>query len=112
MGVFGHFFDAVKNHYADFEGTATREQIWMYVLGSFIFAILFGIIDGITGTLVFGALFNLALLLPGISIMARRLHDRNMSGFWQLVPFLGLVVMFLPSYKKKNVLKKYGGTMK
>ena len=54
------------------------------------------------------------LLVPFIMVIAasaRRLHSRNMTGWWQLVPFLSFVVMFLKEYPEDKILKKYGGTM-
>ena len=43
-----------------------------------------------------GAVFSLATLLPSIAAAARRLHDTNRSGWWQLiaiVPVVGIIVL-------------------
>lgn len=44
------------------------------------------------------AVFYLAILIPSIAVAVRRLHDRNMSGWWYLgfivlsaIPFVGVV---------------------
>ena len=44
-----------------------------------------------------GGIYGLAVLIPGIAVTVRRLHDTGRSGWWMLVsliPFGGLVVLF------------------
>jgi uncharacterized membrane protein YhaH (DUF805 family) len=84
--------DAVKTcltKYADFDGRATRTEYWWFFL-----AVLLGSAVTSLITLRVYALFSLVTLLPMIAAGARRLHDTNRSGWWQLlalVPF-GVVV--------------------
>lgn len=43
-------------------------------------------------------LFSLIVLIPSISLGTRRLHDTNMSGWWQLValiPVIGPVILIV-----------------
>lgn len=43
-------------------------------------------------------IFDLALLIPGIAITTRRLHDTNRSGWWQLlafIPIIGWIVLIV-----------------
>ncbi len=89
--------DAVKaclTKYADFNGRATRTEYWWFFL-----AVLLGSAVTALITLKIYALFSLATLLPMIAVGARRLHDTNRSGWWQLlalVPFgVILVIIFL-----------------
>ena len=89
--------DAVKaclTKYADFNGRATRTEYWWFFL-----AVLLGSTAASLITLKIYALFSLATLLPMIAVGARRLHDTNRSGWWQLlalVPFgVILVLIFL-----------------
>lgn len=45
-----------------------------------------------------GSLFNLAVLLPSLGLGARRLHDINLSGWWQLVgiiPIIGWIILIV-----------------
>ena len=54
---------------------------------------------------------SLLLILPLFAVTARRLHDINMSGWWQLigfVPIIGWLMIFF--YCKKSDLEdnKYG----
>jgi uncharacterized membrane protein YhaH (DUF805 family) len=89
--------DAVKaclTKYADFNGRATRTEYWWFFL-----AVLLGSAAASLITLRVYALFSLATLLPMIAVGARRLHDTNRIGWWQLlalVPFgVILVIIFL-----------------
>ncbi|PKM29548.1 MAG: DUF805 domain-containing protein [Gammaproteobacteria bacterium HGW-Gammaproteobacteria-11] len=93
-----HFVNAIKLHYADFTGRATRTQYWMYTLFYILIYIGLGVIDYIIGMNLLTALFALALLIPSIAIAARRLHDTNRSGWWQLIaiiPLIGAIVLIV-----------------
>jgi len=89
--------DAVKacfRKYADFNGRATRTEYWWFFL-----AVLLGTAAASLISLRVYALFSLVTLLPMIAVGARRLHDTNRSGWWQLlalVPFgVILAIIFL-----------------
>ncbi|RFA31001.1 hypothetical protein CAI21_03235 [Alkalilimnicola ehrlichii] len=91
-----HFLDAIKQ-YADFSGRATRTQYWMYILFYMIFYVVAAVIDAVIGIGIFTAVYALGLLIPSLAIAARRLHDTNRSGWWQLialVPLVGLVLIY------------------
>ena len=77
--------------YGDFSGRAARSEYWWWelflVLGT-LAAALFG--DKVS------ALFSLATLLPSLAVGARRLHDVDKSGWWQLlwiVPIIGWLIL-------------------
>jgi len=80
--------------YADFNGRATRSEYWWFFL-----AVLLGSAAALSIAYRLYVLFSLVTLLPMIAVGARRLHDTNRSGWWQLlalVPFgVILVVVFL-----------------
>ena len=49
-------------------------------------------------TMFAGSIYSLALLIPGLSAGARRLHDTGRSGWWQLlwlVPIIGWLVLIV-----------------
>ena len=88
------FFPAVKtcfNKYADFQGRASRAEFWWFALFVTLVSIGAAIIDGaLLGTHydetgVIGWLWTLVTLLPSLAVGARRLHDINNSGWWQLL---------------------------
>lgn len=89
-----NFIEAVQSgfkKYADFKTRSSRSEFWFWVLFTFILNIITSIFDSImfqvgpgqTGPI--GLILSLALLCPNISIGARRLHDINKSGWWQLL---------------------------
>ncbi len=90
------FQDSIKvcfSKYADFAGRATRSEYWWFVL----FIVLVSLATSLFSNVLSG-LFSLATLLPSIAAAARRLHDTNRSGWWQLIVFLpvvGLVVLIV-----------------
>ena len=94
----------IVEKYADFTGRAPRAEYWWYILGLVVVAIVISIIDGILGLkgMVLGlwgpltALFMLATIVPSLAVGARRLHDTNRSGWWQLlfyIPYALMVVL-------------------
>ena len=102
--------------YFDFSGRARRAEYWLFFLFYFVVSFVLLFADGALGfsiqTLGLGALgliFGLAMFIPGLAVAVRRLHDRDMRGWWMLlvfIPFLGLLallIMFvLPGTKGSN----------
>jgi uncharacterized membrane protein YhaH (DUF805 family) len=92
------FIDPIKNQYADFTGRATRQQFWMYVLVYIGVSIVVGIVAGILKMPFLGNLLSLALMVPSWAIGARRLHDIDKSGWWQLlgmIPVIGWIILII-----------------
>lgn len=93
-----YYIDAWKN-YVNFQGRARRKAYWMFVLFNVIAAVIANVIDGVLGTGgILGALYGLAVLLPGIALGVRRLHDIGKSGWWLLivlVPLIGPIILLV-----------------
>ena len=102
------FGEAVKTcfrKYFGFSGRATRPEYWWFFLFLVIGSIVFSIIDivafGIDATIQpLTNIFSLGTLFPSIAVAARRLHDTNRSGWWQLIPLapLPLLLLAIPGY--------------
>jgi uncharacterized membrane protein YhaH (DUF805 family) len=87
--------DILKNKYVKFDGRAGRPEYWYFFLFNIVVGVIFGIIGGVSGgpTLidVLYFLFVLAVLLPGIAVTIRRLHDQDRSGWFILLAFIPIV---------------------
>ncbi len=93
-----NWFMLALSKYAQFSGRSTRQEYWMYVLVYVIIAIVLGVIEGVLHTRFLGIVLTLALLLPSLSVSARRLHDTGRSGWWQLlnlIPLVGWIVLIV-----------------
>lgn len=112
------YLKVVKN-YVGFSGRARRKEYWMFILFNLIFSIAAVILDNIIGTAIGGIgygviyiLYSLAVLLPSLAAVVRRLHDVGKSGwmiFISIIPLIGviwlLVLLVLDSNPGEN---KYG----
>ncbi len=96
-----NWYVKVLKQYADFNGRARRQEYWMFVLFNIIFSIVAGAIDAAIGSGgAIGGLYGLAVLIPGLAVSVRRLHDIGKSGWMLLVvliPVIGaiwLIILF------------------
>jgi len=113
------FGDAVKNaivnNYVNFSGRASRSEYWWFTLFNIIVGIVLLPVDmalgfdplasdpmsplssfGVASTIA-----TLALLLPGLGLMWRRLHDGNRSGWYVLlgvIPIINFIGVFVLLY--------------
>lgn len=91
---------AITQNYCNFNGRASRSEYWWYCLFVFALGIVIGIIFSSSQTAlnVVSGLVNLALLLPGLGLAVRRLHDINKSGWWillALIPVVGAIILII-----------------
>lgn len=91
------FIPAVKSffiRYTDFSGRSSRSEYWWVVLLNILVAI---ILSGI-GLEILGTLYALTVLIPGIALFVRRLHDTNKSAWYilmGLIPVAGVILYFI-----------------
>jgi uncharacterized membrane protein YhaH (DUF805 family) len=86
------------SHYVGFSGRAARSEYWYWFLFVIIGYIVTGIIDAVLGLGFISGLFGLVVLLPGIAISVRRLHDLDRSGWWVLlglIPVVGAIILII-----------------
>ena len=98
------FTESIKTclrKYIDFNGRASRPEYWWFVLLSIVLSFI----------PVIGWLIRLALLLPSLSVQARRLHDMNRSAWWLLllvppITIIGGIILLVMSASRTG--PKYG----
>jgi uncharacterized membrane protein YhaH (DUF805 family) len=94
-----NFYLDVLKKYAVFDGRAGRQEFWMFVLFNAIIMIGLTVIETVVGGPgILGTLYSLAVLVPSLAVGARRLHDTDRSGWWQLigfVPLIGVIVLIV-----------------
>lgn len=96
------YLKAWKN-YATFSGRASRKEYWSFVLWNLIISFAIGFFSGLIPALVVVAtLYPYAVLLPGITVAARRMHDTDHSGWWLLCPFVNLVFALTKGDQEAN----------
>jgi uncharacterized membrane protein YhaH (DUF805 family) len=100
--VWQNFTDTVSGHYCDFSGRVGRPQFWYYIAVYVILGILVSVVGDITFTgHGLRSLYALALLLPTLGIIARRLHDMGRTASWALliaVPWVLTILMGLLTF--------------
>lgn len=115
-----HWMILPFKRYAEFSGRSRRLEYWLFAL---LNVVVFGVLLWVTGgmaamtapgldgdptagvTALFGGagmlvlVYWLAVLIPNIAVNVRRLHDRDLSGWWYLgaivgsmLPYVGMLV--------------------
>ncbi|MFJ3903811.1 DUF805 domain-containing protein [Streptomyces sp. NPDC090025] len=92
------YIDVLKK-YAVFNGRARRQEFWMFALFNILALIIVAVIDAALGTYpLLYAIYGLAVLLPGLGVTVRRLHDTGRSGWWiliDLIPLVGAIILIV-----------------
>ncbi|WP_344707289.1 DUF805 domain-containing protein [Sphingomonas swuensis] len=80
--------------FATFSGRARRSEFWWFYLLTIIGSVVANLIDatisgGDASPPYVSLLWTLITFIPLLAAMARRFHDRDMTGLWVLAPVLG-----------------------
>ncbi len=94
------FTQAVRSGFANsftFEGRASRSEYWYFVLFVVICAVPAALVDQLLiGQPVLQVVLTLATIVPHVSVIVRRLHDTEHSGwfYWiALIPLIGVCIL-------------------
>ncbi|MXQ09302.1 DUF805 domain-containing protein [Alphaproteobacteria bacterium GH1-50] len=91
------FTEAVRTcfrKYITVSGRARRAEFWWFALFYLIVGAVLNAIDlSLFGpdTALLSPIFGLVMFVPSITVAVRRLHDRDMSGWWWLLNFIPLI---------------------
>ena len=89
--------------YAFFSGRASRSEFWWFSL----FCLIGGIVTSVVDIMILGyssegygpvnIIFSVITFLPALAVGARRLHDINKSGLWQLLilTIIGIILLII-----------------
>jgi uncharacterized membrane protein YhaH (DUF805 family) len=97
---FQEAIQAVVGKYADFTGRARRSEYWYWTLAvliAYVVCLVFLAIVKPLG-LVLIIVLVLGVIVPGLAVSVRRLHDTGRSGWWlliSLVPLVGGIVLLV-----------------
>jgi uncharacterized membrane protein YhaH (DUF805 family) len=95
---FGQAISSGFSNYVNFSDRACRSEYWFWFLFVIIGNIVTLGIDYAIGIQIISSLFSLAVLIPGIAIAVRRLHDLDRSGWWillALIPLIGAIILLI-----------------
>lgn len=105
-----------------FTGRTSRADFWYAYLANFLVGVIFGFITGFVTTLVgegagaavslLTSVYSIAVLIPGLALEIRRLHDVNKSGWYLLMSLIPLVgwIFVLIAYCSASVEPNNYGT--
>ena len=111
---------SVLTNWNNFSGRACRSEFWFFCLAAVLVQVIISIIEIATGMVdrlestemyemgILSIIFTLLILVPSISVASRRLQDRGLSGWWQLLylTIIGIpvivVLAMLPAKEDEN----------
>jgi uncharacterized membrane protein YhaH (DUF805 family) len=99
---YGQAIAAGYSNYFNFKDRSTRSAYWYFALfvglGAFTTAIVDILLFGMKDVGPTGVIFQLATIIPIMSLSVRRLHDIGRTGWWVLlgvIPIIGWIVLMV-----------------
>lgn len=99
-----NWYTKCLKQYADFSGRARRKEYWMFTLFNVLIQLVLCMIDAAMGSMgssgygILSGIYSLAILIPGIAVCVRRLHDVGRSGWFYLlilIPLAGAIILLV-----------------
>ena len=97
--------------YAVFSGRSSLSAYWYWTLFAALVYTATLLIDSILGTGFIYLIAAVALFLPGLAVLIRRLHDADHSGWWVLIsffPLIGFIVLIVFLVTPSKPANKWG----
>jgi uncharacterized membrane protein YhaH (DUF805 family) len=101
----------VLKNYVGFTGRARRKEYWMFFLVNYIICVVLAIVDNMSETPMLTLIYSLAVMLPSLAVLVRRLHDTGRSGWWffiSIIPFVGSIILLVFTCMDSEMENKYG----
>lgn len=105
MNAIDYYKKVVVDNYANFDGRARRAEYWQFVLVNLGIVISINFLSFMGGLIsdmlylliiIFAPIYLVAIFLPSLAVLVRRLHDTDKSGWWVLIgciPIVGIVII-------------------
>ncbi len=112
------FIRRCLENYANFNGRARRSEYWYFYLFTFIVTtVVTALISWLHITPFLATIVSFALLIPGLAVGCRRLHDIGKSGVYLLfglIPVIGTILLLVwfvkdsqPGMNQYGISEKY-----
>ncbi|WP_430786531.1 DUF805 domain-containing protein [Virgibacillus flavescens] len=93
------WYKKVISNYVGFSGRARRKEYWMFALINFLIATALSILGRLIDIEnILSSIYSLFVLLPGLAVAFRRLHDTGKTGAWvliALIPIIGWIILIV-----------------
>lgn len=117
--TFSNFLPYIFSRYSDFTGRARRKEYWFLYLWNIIVFLAISVVGvslaminpgvGIVFSYVLCGLYSLVMLVPGLSVFVRRIHDINHHWTYMLFLLIPIaryvflcIIIFQDSYPERN----------
>jgi uncharacterized membrane protein YhaH (DUF805 family) len=99
-----NYYKVALSKYAVFSGRSRRAEYWYFALFNLIISFVLSRLDRVLGlgsgetAGLLSGLFVLALIIPGLAVAVRRLHDIGRSGWWiflAIIPIIGGIILII-----------------
>jgi uncharacterized membrane protein YhaH (DUF805 family) len=97
----------------NFRARASRREYWLFQLMFFLISLVVVLLEKLGFSIdIFAGVIGILILVPGISVTVRRLHDTGRSAWFLLlglIPIVGSICMLiLMCYKGNKEANTYG----
>lgn len=100
----------------DFNGRARRSEYWFAALANTLISIALALLTAMIPALrILAAVYTIALIVPGLSLAVRRLHDTDRRGHWLwiiLTVYGAIALLVFFSQDKKQPINRFGNSSK
>ncbi len=105
-----YFIETVKNKYIDFSNRADRKEFWYFMLFNTMIILALTLL-GHSYLLIFKTeprhllyLFYAMMIFPALlSVVVRRLHDTDRSGWWYLLIFVPAMLIAVDEFEIMHI---------